>query len=56
MDPLTLAQLADDIALYAEKIENLIKKFIRIFRYSEEKRQVPNILKTLYCHFATNPL
>lgn len=56
MDPLTLAQLADDTALYAEKVENLIKKFIGIFRYSEKKRQVPNISKTLYCHFATNPL
>ena len=56
MDPLALAQLADDTALYAEKIENLIKKFIKIFQYSSEKHQVPNISKTLYCHFAANPV
>ena len=56
MDPLTLAQLADDTALYAEKVENLIKKFIKIFQYSAGKHQVPNISKTLYCHFAADPL
>ena len=56
MDPLTLAQLADDTALYAEKIENLIKKFVKIFIYSKNRYQVPNISKTLYCHFAADPL
>ena len=56
MDPLTLAQLADDTAIYAEKIENLIKKFIKLFQYSTRKYQVPNISKTLYCHFTNNPL
>ena len=56
MDPLTLAQLADDTALYAEKIENLVTKFVKLFDYSKRKHQVPNISKTLYCNFATNPL
>ena len=38
MDPLSLAQLADDTALYAEKKENLIKKFIKLFEYSSRTR------------------
>ena len=56
MDPLSLAQLADDTAIYAEKIENLIKKFIKLFEYSSQRYQVPNISKTLYCHFSANPV
>ena len=55
MDPLSLAQLADDSAIYAEKIWNLVTKFKRIFGYSSEKRQVANIPKTVYCNFSANP-
>ena len=55
MDPLSLAQLADDSAIYAEKIFNLIMKFKRIFGYSNEKRQIANIPKTVYCNFSANP-
>ena len=46
MDPLSLAQLAD------EKIKNLALKFVKIFNYSDEKHQVANISKTVYCNFA----
>ena len=56
MDPLSLAQLADDTALYAEKIENLIKKFAKLFQFSAQRYQVPNISKTLYCNFSANPV
>ena len=35
MDPLSLAQLADDSAIYAEKICNFITKFQEIFEYSK---------------------
>ena len=55
MDPLSLAQLADDSAIYAEKIYNLIMKFRKIFEYSERKNQVANIKKTVYGNFAENP-
>ena len=55
MDPLSLAQLADDSAIYAEFIHNLIEKFRRIFEYSDDKNQVANIKKTVYCNFAKNP-
>ena len=55
MDPLSLAQLADDSAIYAEKIYNLITKFQRIFKYSDEKNQIANIKKTVFGHFASNP-
>ena len=55
MDPLSLAQLADDTAIFAEKIRNLILKFKRIFEYSDQKKQVANITKTVYCNFNANP-
>ena len=38
MDPLSLAQLADDTAIYAELIDNLIVKFRKIFEYSRGKK------------------
>ena len=56
MDPLSLAQLADDSAIYAEKLYNLIAKFRRIFKYSDEKKQVANVPKTVFCNFASNPV
>ena len=55
MDPLSLAQLADDSAIYAETITNLKTKFKRIFEYSDTKKQVANIPKTIYCHFGKDP-
>ena len=55
MDPLSLAQLADDSAIYAELIYNLITKFRRVFKYSDEKDQVANVKKTVYANFAENP-
>ena len=55
MDPLSIAQLADDSAIYAEKIQNLVLKFKRIFKYSSEKGQIANIPKTVYCNFSSNP-
>ena len=55
MDPLSLAQLADDSAIYAEMLDNLITKFRRIFRYSEEKNQIANVKKTVYGNFSKNP-
>ena len=55
MDPLSLAQLADDTALYAERIANLCTKFKKIFNYSHDKNQHANISKTMYSNFAANP-
>ena len=55
MDPLSLAQLADDSAIYAEMIDNLIQKFQLIFEYSKKKNQVANIKKTVYGNFSSNP-
>ena len=55
MDPVSLAQLADDTSTYAEKIRNLRTKFINLFKYSSDKYQYPNIKKTLYSHFNKNP-
>ena len=55
MDPINLAQLADDTATLAEKIQNLKLKLIKLFQYSADKYQYPNIKKTLYCHFSENP-
>ena len=55
MDPLTLAQLADDTALYAELLNNLGTKFKKAFHYSRESRQHANIPKTMYGNFTENP-
>ena len=55
MDPLTLAQLADDTALYAELLRNLGTKFKKVFAYSRERRQHANIPKTMYGNFTANP-
>ena len=55
MDPLALAQLADDTALYAEMMRNLRTKFQKVFNYSRERRQHANIPKTMYGNFTRNP-
>ena len=54
MDPLSLAQLADDTAIYVELIDNLIVKFRKIFKYSREKKQVPNVKETYYKNLQGN--
>ena len=55
MDPLTLAQLADDTALYAELSNNLGTKFKKAFDYSRGTRQHANIPKTMYGNFTEDP-
>lgn len=55
MDPLCLAQLADDTALFAEKFHNLRTKFLQLLKFSDEKYQVTNVTKTLYCNFSESP-
>ena len=56
LNPLSLAQLADDTAIYAELVDNLIVKFRKIFKYSREKKQVANVKKTVYANFTSNPI
>ena len=55
MNPYPIGQLADDTAFYAENLENLRKKLHAILLYSARKYQVPNIMKTKYCHFSKFP-
>ena len=55
MDPLTLAQMADNTALYAELLNNLGTKFKKAFDYSRETRQHANIPKTMYGNFTEDP-
>ena len=55
MDPINLAQLADDTASLAEQISSMALKLLNLFGYSSKKYQHPNIKKTLYCHFSKNP-
>ena len=55
MDPYNLAQLADDTAIYAENIPNLRTKFELLLQYSARRYQIPNIMKTQYCHFSKHP-
>ena len=54
-DPFNLLQLADDTTVMADKLESLRLKFVALFSYSSRKYQIPNIKKTYYAHFATNP-
>ena len=55
MEPINIAQLADDTSIYAETISNLLKKFQALFKFSKDKYQVPNVKKTVYCNFSKNP-
>ena len=55
VDPHNLAQLADDTAMLAEGLVMLGPKMKCLLDYSEEIHQVPNIPKTVYCHFSNNP-
>ena len=56
MDPYNEAQLADDTVIFAETFTSIIQKFRCIFDYSKRLYQVSNIDKTVYCHFADNPI
>ena len=55
MDPFNLAQLADDTATFASKLESLKKKIIALLEYSKENNQTANIEKTKYLHLSNEP-
>ena len=55
MDPDAIAQLADDTAMLAELFESFKEKTTCILDYSAANYQVPNIPKTVYCHFSNDP-
>ena len=55
MDPFNLAQLADDTATLASRIESLKKKIIALLDYSDENYQTANIDKTKYLHLSKTP-
>ena len=55
IDPNNLAQLADDTAVLADGTLMLGPKMKCLLDYSEEIHQVPNIPKTVFCHFSKNP-
>ena len=55
VDPHNLAQLADDTAVLADGTVMVGNKMKCLLDYSDEIYQVPNIPKTVYCHFAERP-
>ena len=55
MDPDMTAQLADDTAMMSELFSSFKAKTSCLLNYSEENYQIPNIPKTVYCHFSNNP-
>ena len=55
IDPHNLAQLADDTTMLAEGVLMLGNKMYCLRDYSNDICQVPNIPKTVYCHFSENP-
>ena len=56
MDPFNLAQLADDTVVLAETVNSFKKKMNCLLTYSKKILQVPNISKTVFCHFSENPI
>ena len=50
-----IAQLADDTIILPETFHSFKAKFSQTFEYSKKLYQVPNIDKTVYCHFSPNP-
>ena len=54
-DPYCLAQLADDTAIFAGRIDTLKEKLIKVFNYSDKNYQVINIDKTKYVHLYVKP-
>ena len=56
IDPHNLAQLADDTAMLSGGgLQLLGKKMKCLLDYSRDIHQVPNIPKTVFCHFAAKP-
>ena len=55
MDPLNLAQMADDAILASEMRASLSAKFERVYNFSSDKKQSINIDKTLYIHMSKSP-
>ena len=55
IDPHNLAQLADDTAMLAEGVMMIGPKMKCLLDYSKEIYQVPNIPKTVFCHFSNKP-
>ena len=56
IDPHNLAQLADDTAMLSGGgLQLLGKKMNCLLDYSRDIHQVPNIPKTVFCHFAATP-
>ena len=55
IDPHNLAQLADDAAVLADGTLMLGPKMKCVLDYSQEICQVPNIPKTVFCHFSSRP-
>ena len=56
LDPYNLLQLADDTSILAEHFLSLQQKFIKLIKYSHTQYQVANVKKTVYCHFAKDPV
>ena len=56
LDPFNLMQLADDTTLLAEFFLSLQLKFIQLIKYSDSQYQVANVKKTVYAHFAKDPV
>ena len=56
MDPFNLAQLADDSIVLAEDVSSFLEKMRCLLRYSRKIYQIPNISKTVFCHFSENPV
>ena len=56
IDPHNLAQLADDTAMLSGGGLSLLgKKMMCLLDYSRDINQVPNIPKTVFCHFSAKP-
>ena len=56
MDPLNLAQLADDTAALASSTESLCMKIRSLFGYSADNFQIANVGKTKYLHLSLHPI
>ena len=56
MDPLNLAQLADDTVTLASLTNSLCLKIRSLFGYSDDNFQIANIGKTKYLHLSCNPI
>ena len=56
MDPYSLLQLADDTTVLAESADSLQRKMHYLLEYSKEIFQIPNISKTVFCHFSDAPV